>query len=184
MYHLFFLHQNVYLIVRWEKRKVMCDKTNVFLILSIDTMNIFRQLCISIYLRFFFFFSNFICTFLFWPPHRFCIMQRDLSMLLLLLLRFDIANSFSIHFHLISRINTIVCMLLRHYHNTYSHWQFHFHTRSTTRNARIPTHARSLTNSKLTVRLWRPNQLWNTFEWSKIKENNKKITFKVSKSYW
>lgn len=106
-------------------RKKWCVIKQMVFWCQIDTLNVFQLLCISVI-----FCYSFFLLFDFVLAHQFCIMQRDISMLLLLC--FDIANSFSIHFHLISRIDSIVCMLWWHYHNTYSHWQFHFHTRTFT----------------------------------------------------
>lgn len=65
---------------------------------------------------------SFAASFDFVLDHQFCIMRRDLCMLVVIVVVVValrcIANSFSIHFHLISRIDVIVCMLLCHCHHT------------------------------------------------------------------
>lgn len=128
------LVSNFYVIIKrereQEKTKWFIDKINGMLMLNWH----FKLFLTTLYLS-----VSFAASFDFVLDHQFCIMQRDLCMLVVIVVVVValrcIANSFSIHFHLISRIDVIVCMLLCHCHHTsytHSHWQFHFHTRART----------------------------------------------------
>lgn len=127
----YLLVSNFYVIIKWErvrKTKWFIDKINGMLMLNWH----FKLFLTTLYLS-----VSFAASFDFVLDHQFCIMRRDLCMLVVIVVVVValrcIANSFSIHFHLISRIDVIVCMLLCHHTSyTHSHWQFHFHTRART----------------------------------------------------